>query len=365
MAAYPHRTAQPGIFSVARSHLRIASAVFGVVPLAMIFTSPIAAQPRSPDVASPAEVLRREYNLQTIGGGNVWINDTERRLREGLTRLDGLRAEIVARQTRLDERIEQNRLAWDSISRQIESLQRTLATLTSDDKKRRPVEQQIAELRRQAIAPDQFGAVPEIRRQVIDLTNLRQTMTLTVLEIESHAARLEESYAHLREDARVVATLRKLGDIDRLGPLDRDYPRAIRALRNEQQRAIGASVPIYVQSGRVRVGAIVNESQPVTVTWLDSQEPTILPRGVVQAAGLETEIAAETLQIQVGRQRGVRVQRLTIPALRIGEAVIRDVPAFVLSPEHEDLGAQISAAAFAGFAVKIEPARLRLSIAPR
>ena len=67
----------------------------------------------------------------------------------------------------------------------------------------------------------------------------------------------------------------------------------------------------------------------------------------------------------LGSGRTLTARRMIVPALRLGQVVLRDVPVHVSGPDGEDVGAIIGANVLEGYDVKVEPARLQLSIRPR
>jgi hypothetical protein len=122
-------------------------------------------------------------------------------------------------------------------------------------------------------------------------------------------------------------------------------------------------LPVYRQSQRVRFGGLLADQVPVTFSWQDSSEPTLLAASMVEAAGLTIADDAQTVSVTVaGRRRTAR--RILVPSMRFGAILLTDVPALVLSPADEDLGASIGPEAFAGYQVEVEPERLRLVIRP-
>jgi hypothetical protein len=60
----------------------------------------------------------------------------------------------------------------------------------------------------------------------------------------------------------------------------------------------------------------------------------------------------------------VRVKHSKLARLRFGQHVLKDVEVFVLSPEHENIGARISHAALRGLRVRVVPERLLLTLEP-
>jgi hypothetical protein len=146
-----------------------------------------------------------------------------------------------------------------------------------------------------------------------------------------------------------------------LGPLE-SY-RAEQNRLGEYERLVFTSwLPVYLQSDRVRVGAIVNETTPVTFTWRAESGPTVLTTSLAEAAGLALPAAETAAPLPVAAGRTLPARRITAPTLRFGQVVLRDVPVYVLGPEGEDLGALIGRDGFTENLVQLELERLRLVV---
>jgi type II secretory pathway component PulM len=312
----------------------------------------------------PQGFLRREMGLTKIAGGNVWVTDAEIRLREHLRGLDGTRRRILYLQKALDERIQKNRILWETNSRRIESLRKTLSSSKLDAAERKRTEEQIKELKAQAVKPGLLPAAPDVRTRVIELSNLRHRLTLSVIAIRRLKPQMDADYERLAQDEDVAAALSRLGGSHQLGPMMGGYVNHIRRLDEYEQVVFTAWSPLYIQSGRIRLGAILNEQTPVTFSWQTSAEPTVLTAAMVEAAQLTMPDSAETIQMAFGRRR-LTVRRIIVPTVRFGGLVLRDVPAYVLPPEGEHLGARIGSEGLAECQVAVEPERLRLVIQRR
>ena len=114
-------------------------------------------------------------------------------------------------------------------------------------------------------------------------------------------------------------------------------------------------LPIYLQSGRIRAGGILNETTPFTFSWQADGGPTILSESMIEAAGLELPASATAVPLPLGSGRTLTARRMIVPALRFGQVVLRDVPVHVSGPDGEDVGAIIGPDVLAGYDVKVEP----------
>jgi hypothetical protein len=184
---------------------------------------------------------------------------------------------------------------------------------------------------------------------------------LSLLWIRSAVAQLDEDYRRMGENAAVSRALRELGAGHCLGPL-KNYAEKLAGLSDYDELAFNSHVPLYLLGERLRVSLIVGEQTPATFTWRESHEPTIVTTSLAEACGISVASSAARRQMSVARGRQVWVREIEIPYLRLGRFVIRDVAAWLLPPEAEDVGSQLGAAALPGYAVVARPEKFQLQI---
>lgn len=335
------------------------SRLVAIGPLVLLCATAVAEEVRDPQA-----FLQDEMGLSKIAGGSIWLTDVEIRLREHLGGLDESRRRILSLQKALDERIQSNHVLWETNRRRIEALRKKL-TSKADDAERKRIEEQIKELQSQAVEPRLLPAAPDVRAGVVDLTNLRRRLALSVIAIRRLKPQMDADYERLAKNEDVAAALKRVGESHRLGPMANGYASPIRRLGEYERVVFTAWSPLHIQSGRVRIGSILNERIPVTFTWQTSAEPTVLTAAMVEAAGLVVPETAESIQMAFGRRRRVTVRQIIVPTIRFAGHVLRDVPAYVLPPEGEDLGARIGSEGLAEYQVTMEPERLRMVVQPR
>jgi predicted aspartyl protease len=122
---------------------------------------------------------------------------------------------------------------------------------------------------------------------------------------------------------------------------------------------------LYQESGRLRVGAIVNETTPITVTWQTSHDPTVLTVSMAEAAGIADVSSGEAVPITLAQGRQFIARRVAVPSIRLGSLVLQNVPALILPPDGEDLGAQLGLEALGDHYARVELEKLRLLIDPK
>jgi hypothetical protein len=220
----------------------------------------------------------------------------------------------------------------------------------------------ISLLQKQWIEPARLGETPQLRSALVELTNRRNDLTISILWVHEQRPALKKQYATLAQDAAVMRSLRQVGNQQRLGPVeDYDSDRFLKGLAKFEAAVFTTEVPLYREHGALRVAGLI-ERTPVTFTWKESSEPTMITASVIEAAGLVVPENAPRTQQRVEDGRMLSVRRFTIPYVRFGKQVLRDVPALALPPEGENIGTQIGTSAFTGLSPKAEPEKFRLVI---
>lgn len=312
----------------------------------------------------PAQVLSREYGLSRLGKGEVWITRREKEVRQ---RLDDLRP-LVNRARGASEAIAKAQASNAALWNQRQALEQTIrknSTQTSvNESQRKQLEEELKKLDAIAVAPEKLGGAPWMQPQLKDITNTFNSVLLGVFATRRDIERIDGEYADLAQQEPVRAALAQLGRNVRLGPL-RDYRSAAPALEEYEQVIASQPHPLYLESGYLRVGAILNDNTPVTFSWKEGSDPAILTASMAQLAGIEPEPNAAERIVACPDGRRLAARRVVLSSLRFGKHVLHDVEAFVLPPEGEDCGAQIGESAFYGYRAIAEPAQLRLKIESR
>ena len=236
---------------------------------------------------------------------------------------------------------------WEANRQQIAALKSALSGTATEAPERKQIEQQIRRLESQAVDPDQLAAQSDVRTHLIQFTNARNALAVKLLAIRRSIPQMEADYRVLEADLEVRAALRTLGEGHRLGPLE-NYLADLRRLDEYERLVFTPWLPIYLQSGRIRAGGILNETTPITFSWDAEGGPTILSESMVEAAGLELPASAAAVSLPLGSGRTLTARRMIVPALRFGQVVLRDVPVHVSGPDGEDVGAIIGARRLGG-----------------
>ena len=310
--------------------------------------------------AESSKRLLKSHGLRVISNGHVWGLRDEQRLLRKLKQLDELKKNIQLAEKQLAARAEQNFLT-DETLQQLESALRDEDKFPRNSKQRRGLEQRIATIRSQCVTPDHLLGVPDVQAKLVELTVTRAELAISLSWIRNILPTLEAEYARLQSDEKVTAALSRVAPKATLGP-SVDFLQTLQSLAPFDLIVNTNQVPVYQLSGQYRVGAIMNEFIPVTFTWKSEGSPTIVTTSMVESAGLTVRNDAETSIHKTPDGRQLTVRRIYIPYLRFGATLLGDVEAWLLPPEGEDLGSQISATAFKGYQTQLEPEKLQLKV---
>lgn len=314
-------------------------------------------------------------SLGLVSMRRAWITPAELRLREQLEVVARLeRPFYIARdkyqnllqaydayQARLQQlkelraqnaaRLKQTPLANPAQRQQLESENRKIdESLSQVDKKVR----------------DEYNTADEhspLVRAAIDSINARMTLALALLKVRASYNQMQEEYTRLGQDSQVAAALEVLEMSDSLGPLENYSVQLSRRLDRLVEAAFSHRMPVYMRSSQWRVSFILNEATPFTFSYVEEEAPTVIPASLVQLAGLEVSESGKRMNLTYG-DRIVVGREVILPQLRLGRHVLNDVPAWVLPPEAEDLGARISRQALEKLEPTLDRKRLELTVVP-
>ena len=284
----------------------------------------------------------------------------EEQLLRKLKQLDELKRSIQLSERQLATRVEQNTFIYGAL-KQIENVLRDESVLPPESKQRRQLEQRAAAIRSQSCPPDQLGGVPDVQAKLVELTVARGELAISLDRIRNSLPNLEAEYGRLRSTELINAALARVDPKAVLGP-SIDFQQTLKTLASYDLIVNTSRLPVYLLSGQYRLGAIINEETPVTFTWKRKKSPTIITTSMFELAGLTVRDDAGTFTHKTPDGRQLTVRRIFIPYLRFGGTLLGDVDVWLLPPEGEDLGSQISAMAFPGYETLLESEKLQLRI---
>lgn len=344
---------------VSRRQALLGISAFAAGPLSLLPTRQVLLADAK-DSPSPEERLQKVHGLVRLSGG-VWGLPLEAELKEKLAQLPLLRESVVIAEKELEERATANRRAWTEAAPAMETLKQALGRLSPTDPQRVPLAQQLTNLETTVSEPSRLSLRGEVRARLVAFSRDRSLLQLALLWIRAQTPKLAEEYARLAKLQDVAAALKQLGN-EKLGPL-KNYGLEVKRLPEFDKLVFTDWLPAYQQTGQTRFSAIVNEQAPVTFTWSeDTDGKLLLPASVLEPCGLALPDKATPQQpIKLGDRRLLACQ-LTVPSLRLGRHVAKNLTAWVLPPEGEDLGARLPRQALAGLRINIELDRLRLTV---
>ena len=324
------------------------------VGLLVLAASPVTAEePAAPRAAAQL----REMGLVRLNR-RVWGLPLEAQLQARLKGLGSLVQRIVSAEKALDEQIVRNAAAWNESSPAIEALQKQIAELPTSDPQRGPLESQLDALLAKVTPPEALAGRDDVRIELARLAQDRCTLLVDLTFVRDAAAQIGPLYERLAEDPAVAALLGQVGEKARLGPA-RHYAAEIRKLDELDAVAHAPHAPLYLQSGRIRVTAAAGDAC-LTFTFNPASDAvTYLPASAAETAGIEVPQDAPRQVVKIA-DRQLEVRRVTLGSVRLGSCAARDVVAYVLPPEAEDLGAQLAARSLSPCNPRVDLARLRL-----
>ncbi len=344
---------------IAPSLRRLLLGVVAVVALALLSASALAAK--------PITVLEAR-GLTRVG--RVWCIPDELELRDKLAELDRLLKRFHEARQNVEQLLEQNQ-AWGAQLPQVEKAEKKTRELLTAAKPGSPqakkleieLKNEIAALdllRRGYSPPVKLGSSPPLKPALIELATARAELTIKYLAMQNFPQAYGERYERLRQDPAITAALAALPE-DQLGPA-RQIQDKRRAIDRIDSEILNDALPLYREGTTFRLTAIVDDRQPLTFGVAGDNDPTVIPQNLAEAAGLSADETAPRRKLRVAPNRDELVQEVKITKLRFGRNVVANVTAFILPPEAADLGPRIGSKSLPGYRVKIDPARLQLSI---
>lgn len=321
-------------------------------------------------VATARDVLTNQKGLVEKSGR--WVLPLELEMRRELGSLPKLRQEMQKSKAALEQTyravVQRNAAAELPLAQLNARLQARLAQdrtglgagqLKILDEQIVRERELLDKLRQQWIAPEQFGGFEPLKRQLIKLTNDRNDLATSLLKIQEQRLVVTERYEQLAVDQQVRTALAVLQGAT-LGPLDDYHARSFLVKLADYERDVFTrELPLYRDNGDLRVSALIGRT-PVTFTWRESSETTMLTASVIEATGLEVPADAPQIKHRLADGTEVTVREFDVPYIRFGNHLLRSVKAYALPPEAENVGTQIGISAFEGLTPKAEPQNLRL-----
>ncbi len=320
----------------------------------------------SPEPLSARQAKRILTNYGLTQRGVYWLSAEEAQLAVLERNLPRLRTRFWQVQGEL-ERTSQELAQRDQLRLRRDQLQEALRQPNLAAERRRKLQQQLAQmasgLRGQAEALAKHQQVSngwwEVRQQLL-------VDCLTFRRLDSQAIR--KSYEPLENNPVISPALKALGQPDnpaRLGPRDQDQRRLRDRVAQWLEPLLGDSVPMRVRMNRGEIPVIVAEKLTVTACFRRDQDFSLCSKTLLKQLNLVVPDEAGSLTLYQGHQ-AVEGRIVALPAVRLGQYVLRDVEVLVLPDRYAPAILQLGQNAFRGYEVQVDSRahQLRLSPAP-
>ncbi len=306
-------------------------------------------------LAQAPEALLQASGLKCVG--NAWLHPSELAVRDRLAELD-----------RLDRRFHESRKQVQALIEQNESYKTQLAQLTAAQLRTREarnaakggspqqkaldeeLKQQtklIEQLKQSIVAPEQLGGVGPLKTALMEVVDARVELVQSLLTIRKLVEELPAAYEKLAADSELTAALAALSPPGQLGS-GKNYAAEVRGLGRLEKLVFNDAIPFYRDGKQPRVTGVVNEELPVTFSFYESSEPTVITHSMSESLGIDVSAAPRT-KVRLGGNAEFNVRQVRLTSVRFGRHVVRDVEALVLSPDDESAVRGSADTRFAGY----------------
>ncbi len=284
------------------------------------------------------------------------LDRLERRTREARKAVEGYLgqyADMKEQVRRLEELEKQSREAAKSAKDG--SPQRKLL-----DEEVKRLGNRLEQLKRQLVPPNRLGAVAPLKPALMEWVNARAELGLAVLQCRTLIEQLPAVYSELRSDTAITQALDSLKSPGHLGS-GKSYNAEQRTLSRLEKLVFDADLPLYREGKQLRLGVIANDEVPLTLSLFSNRDPLVITHSMAQRLGLELKPSTPTKTHRIGDLEA-KVFEVKLRSVRLGQFVMRDLPALVLSADLESLGGRIGTDALPGVSAKIDAETLTLNL---
>jgi hypothetical protein len=345
----------------ARTHLNWSACLAGLLAATPLWAASVSA---AADNDSARAVLTR-YRLSAQG--NAWIAAEEAQLRRQIAGLDALERRHRQAQQQAAAMLEKNekiraQLIAAEAAKKAGKQPPTPASSSTSSSNSAAGGKNPEELSSKRPDVTGTGELTPLQTAMIELVSARQAIFLASATIDRNLSSLPERYSELQNRDDVLAALKELGDQQKLGPV-KDYRRDAEKARQLSATAQRGPIPVFLECERFRLGVVVNERSPLTMSIAAEGEPTLITTGAALSLDLAPTADAPVREYRRG-DRVLRAKEVTIPSIRLGAIVLRDVPALLLPPEGEDLASQLAVKSLTGYRSELHERRMTLVVEP-
>jgi hypothetical protein len=314
-----------------------------------------------------------EAVLQAAGlkrAGNIWLHPAELALRDRLAEVDRLDRRFQDARKQVQLLIEQNESYKTQLVQVIAAQQRTrdarnAAKGGSPQQKAldEEIKQQtklIDQLKQAIVAPDRLGGAGPLKTASMELIETTVELARGLLAVRELVERLPSVYEKLASDSDVTSALAALTPAGQLGS-GKTYASEVRGLSRLEKLIFNEAVPFYRDGKQARITGLVNEVLPVTFSFYESNDPTVITYSMAESLGIDLSSAPRT-KVRLGGNTEFTVRQARLKSVRFGRHVVRDLETLVLSPDDESAGARIGGRSLRGIRPRLEPERLMLHL---
>ena len=326
--------------------------------------------PGAEDGEPSAESILHAHGLKKVG--KLWILPEEQNLRDHLATLkrfddryrdansyveqllDANEA-ILAHVTKLDEIVKKTREAAAAAKAGTPQKKQLDTELKNE-------ETTVEQLRKPYIPPEKLGNAPPLKPALVDRVNARTEATLKFLAYRDTPDDLPQRYDQVRADPSIAAAIAALSPPGQLGPLKGLHDKWRFTVDKLDSSLLSDTLPVYRDGHVFRFTAIINDRRPLTFTFDNTGEPTVIPQNQAETAGLTIDPQARKVNYHISEGRDVAARVVKIPQIRLGRNVLNNVEAYILPPEAADVGARVGPNSLPGYRVTINAARFLLTV---
>jgi hypothetical protein len=315
--------------------------------------------------ATPDETLAAA-GLQRID--RVWYLPAELQFRARLHELHKLERRAGELQTKLDaviSQVEAGRARLQQLETARERAKQLSAAAPAASPARNQYEKEaqqhqalIDQLKKHIPSAEQWGTAAPVAGILRELHAVRAELSVGVRELQRVSQELPRQYDQLAAQNEIAAALQAAQPPYKLGPA-KTFASELKNLAQLEAVAFPAALSVQRVSGQWRVGCLLNEQMPLSMTFQDKHEETIMTRSQADTLGIKLAEDAQSRQLQLEGQ-AVAAWPVRLNSLRVGQAVRENAEIFVLEPSAEFLGARLGYRMIQELGLTLDESHLRV-----
>jgi len=305
--------------------------------LFLVVSAGLAAGVYAADDKAAVEFLSQK-NL--VRKGFFWLCPEEVKMVEGLASLKQLEKSYKESRTKIEQGLKKNSVAKAALTQARSEYDKLKQTLEQNPNMPTPQFNQMAtEINKRAELVNTY--LPQVvdldspeenssfKKLFVEMIDHRNKLLLTVLSVRANLDKLPDCYAKLGEDAEVSEALKALGPQWKLGPA-KNYTRDLKPLESAEALVLTDDTPIFRENKALQLSLILNDETPVILGYTTSAEYSIIAADKAKEIGLKIDDKAPVVNLNTDGGGALMARQVTIPSLRIGKHLLKDVVVLVL-----------------------------------